>query len=100
MLGVDNQAALKTTQNTWSGSGDHLADKLLKVVDEAKSKHREINLRGLWTPGHSGIEGNEIADREAKKAASGDSSPSETLPHWCRREIPFSHSAAIQSMKK
>ena len=34
----------------------------------------------IWAPGHKGIEGNEIADEEAKLAAQGDSSMAKNLP--------------------
>ena len=40
----------------------------------------------IWTPGHEGIEGNEKADTEAKRAAQGDSSPHPTLPTIIRRK--------------
>jgi ribonuclease HI len=38
-----------------------------------------------WTPGHVGIEGNEKADIEAKKAARGLTSETKSLPNTLRR---------------
>ncbi|KAG1806372.1 uncharacterized protein HD556DRAFT_1224218, partial [Suillus plorans] len=42
-------------------------------------------LRIRWTPGHVDIEGNELADVEAKKAAGGHSSAPPVLPNCLRK---------------
>ena len=58
----------------------------------------EVNF--VWTPGHEGIAGNELADVEAKKAAQGESSPTIELPPMLRKKpLPTSISAARQSLK-
>ncbi|KAH7919727.1 hypothetical protein BV22DRAFT_994284, partial [Leucogyrophana mollusca] len=59
-----------------------------------------------WTPGHIGIEGNELADARAKEAARGRSSEGEHLPKTLttrRREpiiLPQSKSALRQQFNK
>lgn len=59
------------------------------------------NLKFVWTPGHEGIKGNEIADREAKRAAKGQSSEDKLLPAFLRRKpLPVSISATRQFLKK
>ena len=59
------------------------------------------NLKFVWTPGHKRIKGNEIADREAKRAAKGQSSKDKLLPAFLRRKpLPVSISATRQFLKK
>ena len=43
-----------------------------------------MQVRFWWAPGHSGVFGNELADREARRAAR-DTSPSPLLDTWCNR---------------
>jgi hypothetical protein len=47
-----------------------------------------------WTAGHEGIEGNELVDREAKKATEGHSSDKKQLPAYLRKPIPINPVAA------
>ena len=55
----------------------------------------------IWTPGHEGIEGNEIADEEAKLAAQGKSSSPKDLPPSLRKKaLPISISATCQKLRK
>ncbi|KAF9463124.1 hypothetical protein BDZ94DRAFT_1164499, partial [Collybia nuda] len=49
-----------------------------------------------WTPGHQGINGNETADKEAKKAAAGESSNTQHLPKLLAARLPWSKSALKQ----
>ena len=51
------------------------------------------------TPGHEGIEGNERADEEAKRAAKGLSSPTSELPQVLRRRLPASASSLRHNFK-
>ncbi|KAG1765679.1 hypothetical protein EDD22DRAFT_738844, partial [Suillus occidentalis] len=69
-LGVDNQVAILATTAFQSRPGHHLVDTF----------HDDLKLVIRWSPGHKGIPGNEAADEEAKKAASGDSSNTHELP--------------------
>ena len=48
------------------------------------------------TPGHQDFEPNERADKEAKKAAMGDSSDAKLLPALLRKRLPLSVSALRQ----
>ena len=61
---------------------------------------RHCKVKFIWTPGHEDIEGNEMADEEAKLATENGSSPRASLPTWLRRkELPLSISATRQELK-
>ena len=58
-----------------------------------QNNHPGIEIILRWTPGHEGIMGNKWADKEAKRAAKGESSEKSRLPAACRGEMPCSQSA-------
>jgi ribonuclease HI len=99
-LGADNQAALRTTHPTTGASGQYLADGVHEGARAAKKRHENISMDMRWTPSHAGVEGNEKADAEAKKAAQGQSSSDSHLPKSCRGILPRSKAAAKQSFQK
>lgn len=85
VIGVDNQAAILATQSFSTNPGHYLMDMFHKTLERALIKRNENNLTIRWTPGHMNIEGNEIADTEAKKAAGGQSSAPPLLPNCLRK---------------
>ncbi len=46
-----------------------------------------------WTAGHEGLEGNELADKEAKEVAKGHTSETELLPSYLRKPLLINPSA-------
>lgn len=82
---ADNTASLRAIQNHKPHPAHHLVDELLQRIEALQRRHPGIDLTLRWVPGHKGIEGNELEDKEAKKAARGDSSLVEDLPGWLRR---------------
>jgi hypothetical protein len=68
-----------------------MADKI------ARSASQGYTLTLCWISGHSGVEGNERADEEAKSAAQGQSSDKRLLPKYLKNnELPYSTSATKQ----
>jgi hypothetical protein len=46
-----------------------------------------------WTTGHEGLEGNELANKEAKEAAKGNASETKLLPSYLRKPLLINMSA-------
>jgi ribonuclease HI len=62
---TDNQAALKALRNPQRSSGQSILRRIIDALEEARV--RGINVEFHWIPAHQGIEGNELADRLAKR---------------------------------
>jgi ribonuclease HI len=99
-IGVDSQAALRTTGSTTGASGQYLADEVHEGVHAVKKRHKNASMDMRWTLGHVGVEGNEKVDAEAKKAAQGQSSPDSHLPRSYRGILPRSKAAAKKKPSK
>ncbi|KAG1788665.1 uncharacterized protein HD556DRAFT_1244907, partial [Suillus plorans] len=79
-LGVDNQAAIRSTTAFQSKLRHYLVD---KFHDDLRKTLQNANCNKLtirWSAGHIGIPGNEAADGHAKRAARGESSEANKLP--------------------
>ena len=98
---IDNQASIISTQSIYPAPGHHLLDILHDEVARMKKKPRNIRITAHWIPSHKEVEGNEEADRQAKRAAKGDTdSPLHRLPAKLRTALPNSKSAIQQAMTK
>ena len=90
---IDNQASIMATQLIYPAPGHHLLDILHDKVACTKKKHRNIRITAHWIPSHKEVEGNEEADRQAKRAAKGDAdSPLHRLPDKLHTSLPNSKS--------
>ncbi len=92
-VGIDNQAVLRALTSKLDKPGHYLAAEAIKMATKlhaSKGKKHKLVLR--WTAGHIGIEGNEEADKEAKKAAEGQTSNLEELPSIVKKKLKRSKS--------
>jgi ribonuclease HI len=102
MIGADNQAAIKAVQNELSTPSHYIAKDILHTAQQIKKRrgNKPYMLTLRWTAGHEGIDGNELVDEEAKKAAKGQSSPPPTLPRLLRQKLKISTAALKQVHNK
>jgi ribonuclease HI len=98
VLGVDNQAAIQALNSELTNPGQYIAAECLKLVDQINQskRSRKFKLTVRWMAGHSGIKGNEKADKEAKRAAEGHVSDKADLPPFLRKPLKVSTSATKQ----
>jgi len=98
-IGADNQAAIQALQAEQTRPGQHIAAEIIKLAKQTKKERNSKNFRITvrWTAGHSGIEGNEKADAEAKRAAEGNSSNKAELPRYLKKKLKKSISALRQT---
>ena len=106
-IGTDSQAAIQALESELTSPGQHLAAEFLDLARQVALSRSggtrggssyELTIR--WTAGHVGIKGNEAADSEAKKAATGLSSARADLPPYVRKVIKSSISALKQAHNK
>ena len=79
---IDNQAVINLLSIHKPKSAQYLIDKIFQQIDNLweRATHPTYALEIMWIKGHSSSVGNEEVDREAKKAAEGNSSRIGALP--------------------
>ena len=77
-------------------SGQYIINAVHRQMDAVTKCQPGVSIRMRWIPGHEGVEGNERADEEAKKAAAGETSEEAMIPIECRGILPISKSVEIQ----
>jgi len=90
---IDNQASITAMQLINPTSGHHIFDIFNEYIVVLKKKHSGIWLKIKWVPGHQGVDGNEQADEQAKKAITEGSSKQRELPRYLKKLLPHSKSA-------
>ena len=99
-IGIDNIVAITATHAIKLGPSQYIWDIFHQRVVMTYNKHKGLDVLVKWTLGHMGIEGNEAADGEAKKAAKEGSSPTNKLPVPLRKPLPWSKSAMRQEFMR
>jgi ribonuclease HI len=95
-IALDNQAAIQTTRRERAIPGQYLVNAIHRQIQGVVEMQAGTRVAMRCVPGHEGIEGNERADEEAKKAAKGDTSHEWEIPIECREVLPISRAAEIQ----
>lgn len=99
---VDNQATIKSGELLSTKPGHYLIDHFRRLITKLKKDSQDANFKVTvrWISGHDGVEGNELADQEAKKAAEShrNNSARRRLPPYLRKAVlPYSISALKQA---
>jgi len=97
-IGGDNQAALEAFNSDLKSPAHNIAREILRsgVSFQKRRGRKKHPLTLRWTAGHVGIEGNELAKKEAKRAAKGKTSDLISLPRYLRRPLTINSSAVKQ----
>ena len=102
IIGADSQAAINAIQNELSTSSYYIANLSLctakQISNQRGNKKYSLTLR--WIVGHMGVDRNELVDREAKKAAKGQSSDPLSLPHHLHQKLKICTTALKQNHNK
>jgi ribonuclease HI len=68
-LYIDSEAAVQASEINKPAPGHYLVDRFHQGIFCTKKKHCQANITLCWIPSHMEIEGNEEADRQAKKSS-------------------------------
>ncbi|EJD43072.1 hypothetical protein AURDEDRAFT_34025, partial [Auricularia subglabra TFB-10046 SS5] len=68
---LDNQPAIRRAHDPRPKSGQLITDAIVSMFEGIRAQRPSFSLRLVWVPGHEGVDGNELADLHAKRAAAG-----------------------------
>ncbi|KEP44880.1 putative reverse transcriptase from transposon X-element protein, partial [Rhizoctonia solani 123E] len=96
----DSQAAISCVNHHATGASHNLLRETRKAIRTARKGSGGTLVNLVWSPGHMGIPGNEAADAEASRVASGHSHPPHLIPQFLVDFHPATNpTTIIQSMK-
>ena len=99
-IGIDNQSGITAVISIRPTPSHYIWDLFHNRIHAAIQKHINLEIVIRWTPGHIGIEGNEAADKEAKRAAQEGSSPDDQLPAALQKRLPDSKAGVHDQTQK
>jgi len=91
---IDSQAVIQAATSNKPAPGHYLLDEVHKQYCIVRKMHGNMDMIVRWSPGHSGIPGNEAADKAAREAAEGNTTTMRHLPRLLKNGLPHSRSAA------
>ena len=89
---VDSTSAIDRVRDDELGPGQRFAVAAIEVCSRIITNDNRVTIR--WVPAHSGAAGNEVADRYAKSAATGEE-PVEAIPEGYAAETSLSHMTRV-----
>ncbi|KAF4618845.1 hypothetical protein D9613_009693 [Agrocybe pediades] len=96
---TDSQNLIKLMNSRTPSSGSYIVEAIKEISDKTaedapnNGQNNEAQYKVRWIPAHGTSRGNDKADKEAKKAARGESSPLRDLPPLLRTSLPHSAKA-------
>lgn len=96
---IDNSSAITAADTSTSGPSHYLLDHFHTLLTELRLQHPTAKVIISWIPGHEGVEGNERADEEAKRAAAGRSSQKKYLLAQLHKPLPRSRTSMVRTYK-
>ena len=98
-VGVDSHAAIKRHNVRAKSAAGYIFDEIHTLADELTTTFPNIKLSVRWTLGHVGIDGNEVADAEAKRAADDATQNVNWRFGVLKHPLPISRSAHLQKLR-
>lgn len=102
---ANNQAVLKFSESMVLKPGHYLAEHFRRMMTELKraNQRRRYSITIQWSAGHNTVEGDELADKDAKEAVEStqnNSAVNELPQYLASGHLPSSLSAIKQAVKK
>ena len=91
---VDSTSAITRVRDGGLGPGQRFAVAAIEVCSRAIANDNSVTIQ--WVPAHSGATGNEVADRYAKGAATGEGLV-EAIPEGYAAETSLSHMTRVST---